>query len=324
MPPAPPQPIRRMICNPPRQFPSSVVDAFQIVDNYLIANKINDCGISHILARLRGPDLDVYRAPHGCPPAGLIIIINRGYYFPATRATLPIRELYRAASGRRATAVIGTCVSIQYAYEWRFGRVASLLGATSISAQCDYRRCCRHERELKNSYEAAGNSKIFAHSPQPPPTNVASPWCWSRWRWSPSLPWQPCRSMSSRSIWRARRRNDTADAAALAAARVISLLRPDRRSQQLRLFLAGDLRLERQVLLRKLPIAVATRGAVGGAAVTTPSVIVLGRSDAPALRTAQPCRLPAPSALTRWLPCNSTGQVCLLFSRASGETPETA
>jgi hypothetical protein len=37
------------------------------------------------------------------------------------------------------TTVIATCVSLQYAYQWRFGRVASLLGSTvglpnSISA----------------------------------------------------------------------------------------------------------------------------------------------------------------------------------------------
>jgi hypothetical protein len=41
------------------------------------------------------------------------------------------------ASGQ--TAVIATCVSMQYAYNWRFGRVASLLGSavalpTEISA----------------------------------------------------------------------------------------------------------------------------------------------------------------------------------------------
>jgi hypothetical protein len=29
------------------------------------------------------------------------------------------------------TAVIGTCVTIEYGYAWRFGRAASLLGATS-------------------------------------------------------------------------------------------------------------------------------------------------------------------------------------------------
>jgi hypothetical protein len=31
-----------------------------------------------------------------------------------------------------ATSVIATCVSIQYGYQWQFGRAASLFGSTMV------------------------------------------------------------------------------------------------------------------------------------------------------------------------------------------------
>lgn len=109
--------------------PVSVKDAFQIVDKYLVANEINDCGItlSNVPAGLTWTSTG---AGPGCTPAGLTIVINRGYYFPATGAALPSAT---CASQNPAgqTAVIGTCVSIQYGYPWRFGRAASLLGRTT-------------------------------------------------------------------------------------------------------------------------------------------------------------------------------------------------
>jgi hypothetical protein len=110
--------------------PASVLDAFQDIDNYLFANKINDCGISGSAPGSTGPLTWTYTATTGCPPGGLVIIINRGYYFPSGSAPLPSVNCTAQNAGA-GTAVISTCVSIQYGYAWRFGRVASLLGATS-------------------------------------------------------------------------------------------------------------------------------------------------------------------------------------------------
>jgi hypothetical protein len=113
----------------PAAFPASVVDAFQDIDNYLVANKINDCGISGSTptsAHLTW----TYTATTGCPPGGLVIIINRGYFFSSTGASLPSVNCTAGNPGS-GTFVIGTCVTIEYGYAWRFGRVASLLGATS-------------------------------------------------------------------------------------------------------------------------------------------------------------------------------------------------
>lgn len=73
-----------------------------------------------------------YSGTTGCPTGGLRITINRGYYFPASSgATIATVNCTPQASGT-LTAVISTCVSIQYAYAWRFGKAASLLGSATI------------------------------------------------------------------------------------------------------------------------------------------------------------------------------------------------
>ena len=114
----------------PATTPASVLDAFQDIDNYLVANKLNDCGISSSAPTSAGPLTWKYTATTGCPPGGLVIIINRGYYFPSTGATLPSVNCTPQNPGS-GTAVISTCVTIEYGYAWRFGRAASLLGARS-------------------------------------------------------------------------------------------------------------------------------------------------------------------------------------------------
>jgi Flp pilus assembly protein TadG len=111
--------------------PLSVNDAFQVVDSYLLANNINDCGIT--LGSSSGTlNWTSSASSNGC---ALTVIINRGYYFPVTGATLPTVSCTPQNPGA-LTAIIGTCVSIRYNYPWRFGRVASLLGsAVSLPTQ---------------------------------------------------------------------------------------------------------------------------------------------------------------------------------------------
>jgi Flp pilus assembly protein TadG len=108
--------------------PLSVKDAFQVVDSYLRANHINDCGIT-----LSGSPSGLTwtsTATGNCATGGLTIVINRGYYFPSTGATLPSASC-TSQNPAGKTAIVGTCVSIQYGYAWRFGRVTSLLGRTA-------------------------------------------------------------------------------------------------------------------------------------------------------------------------------------------------
>lgn len=118
--------------------PSSVRDALKVVDSYLIANQMNDCGLSTKTPTSSGLTWTYTIAPSGTPPCGITLVINRGYVFPVTSTTAPDVTCPSQAPGGQ-TALIGTCVSLQYAYPWKFGRVTSLLGRnaslpTEISA----------------------------------------------------------------------------------------------------------------------------------------------------------------------------------------------
>ena len=114
----------------PATVPVSVGDAFQVVDNYLTNAKIDDCGLSAAAPSTGGVLTWVYTANGGtCPAAGITVTINRGYYFSQT-ATAPATSC-SAPVGTPAVAVIATCVSIRYPYQWRFNRVVGLLHATS-------------------------------------------------------------------------------------------------------------------------------------------------------------------------------------------------
>jgi Flp pilus assembly protein TadG len=98
-------------------IPASVSDAFQVMDNYLIDNKINDCGIS---ATPTGafPTWTYAATGNGCPGAGLTLTINRGCVTTQNTAQGTVN-------------LVNTCVTITYAYQWRFNRVIGLLGGTS-------------------------------------------------------------------------------------------------------------------------------------------------------------------------------------------------
>lgn len=115
-----------------RTLPVSVNDAFLAAKSYLAANQISDCGI----ATGASPTGLTWTFTASGPGCSLKLIINRGYYFPQTGATLPSATCASQAVSNTQTAVIATCVSIEYGYKWRFGRVASLLGsATSLPTQ---------------------------------------------------------------------------------------------------------------------------------------------------------------------------------------------
>jgi len=112
--------------------PASVNDMFQMIDYFLKINHINDCGISVGSFAQSPPATWIYSSNgNGCLGSGITITINRAYYFPEG-AVSPAPGGTCAATTTGNPAVIGTCVSIQYAYPWRFGRVASLLGGTAV------------------------------------------------------------------------------------------------------------------------------------------------------------------------------------------------
>ncbi|MGH9495395.1 MAG: TadE/TadG family type IV pilus assembly protein [Candidatus Sulfotelmatobacter sp.] len=121
------------LVSPSTALPASVTDAFQVVDNYLIANNLNDCSISST-ATPTGLTWIFTGSGNGCVSPGLTITVNRGYYYPATGAAIPTVTCTSQPPGGQL-AIISTCVSIQYAYPWRFGKVASLLGPSAALPQ---------------------------------------------------------------------------------------------------------------------------------------------------------------------------------------------
>jgi Flp pilus assembly protein TadG len=105
--------------------PVSVIDAFQIVHNYLTTNNINDCGISDTPTS-SALTWTYSGSTSPCTGTGLKIIINRAYYFPANTTVAAGADCAPQAPNGQ-TAVLSTCVTIHYAYAWHFDRVITLL-----------------------------------------------------------------------------------------------------------------------------------------------------------------------------------------------------
>jgi hypothetical protein len=102
--------------SPSTAVPASVGDAFQVVDNYLIADKVNDCGLSTAASPTpTGLTWTYTSAGGGCPGTGISLLINRG----CTSAT---------PTNAGTLNLVGTCITITYAYKWQFNNVASTFG----------------------------------------------------------------------------------------------------------------------------------------------------------------------------------------------------
>jgi hypothetical protein len=107
--------------------PVSVNDAFLVVDDYLLSEKINDCGLGTKIPQWT-TGLTWVSTATGCPTVaanGLILTINRGC---VTQQTI----------GTTTTVVVNTCVQIQYAYKWRFNSVITLLVPSATYASVSY------------------------------------------------------------------------------------------------------------------------------------------------------------------------------------------
>ena len=116
--------------------PISVVDAFKVVKNYLIVNHLYDCGVTAGSVTLVRTLTWQYKVtPSSGSSCGITLTINRGYVFPANSTTPPLPTC-ASQTVTSQTAIVGTCVSIEYAYPWRFGRVSKFFGPnTSLPAQ---------------------------------------------------------------------------------------------------------------------------------------------------------------------------------------------
>jgi len=120
--------------NPSNPVPASVDLAFRVVANYLGAVNMNVCGLNPATPSSQSGLTWTYTATgNGCPTGGLTIVINRGYVFPPTGASSPTACTSQPSSGITVN-VVGTCVSITYAYKWRFNSVITLLVPGAIYA----------------------------------------------------------------------------------------------------------------------------------------------------------------------------------------------
>jgi Flp pilus assembly protein TadG len=99
--------------------PASVWDAFWVVDNYLVSEKINDCGLASATPTLTAGTLTWVASKSGsssgCPGTGITLTINRGW-------------VTTVGNGAKAVHLIQTSVTLTYAYKWQFNNVAGLLG----------------------------------------------------------------------------------------------------------------------------------------------------------------------------------------------------
>jgi TadE-like protein len=105
------------LVNPSTPVPVSVGDAFQVVDNYLTSENINDCGLAGAGATFNSPLKWTYASTGTCPGSGITLLINRGC-------------VNQISTNGGTVDLIGTCVTITYPYKWEFNNVASSLGWT--------------------------------------------------------------------------------------------------------------------------------------------------------------------------------------------------
>lgn len=96
--------------------PVSIGDAVQVADNYLVSEQINDCGlITAGTMAATGLTWTYTAAANGCPGNGIKLVINRGCITPITTTAGTLN-------------LVGTCVTMTYAYKWEFNNVASVFG----------------------------------------------------------------------------------------------------------------------------------------------------------------------------------------------------
>ena len=96
--------------------PASILATRDVIDNYLIANQVNDCGLNSALPKPLGNWQWQFSAA-GCsiPGLDLVLTIDRGYL------------LTYVPSGGSTYTVEATQVRLDYPYQWQFNQVVKLI-----------------------------------------------------------------------------------------------------------------------------------------------------------------------------------------------------
>ena len=99
-------------------LPVSINDAWQVVDNDLLQEKVNDCGLANPTWAQNNLTWTATATGGGCPAAGITLTINRGCSTVQTQGT--------------TMDVVNTCITLTYPYRWQFSSVSNLVGGTFV------------------------------------------------------------------------------------------------------------------------------------------------------------------------------------------------
>lgn len=94
--------------------PGSILAVRDVVDAYLTANKVNDCGLGSVNPPAPANWIWQFTAT-GCSYGNLVLTVDRGHIFTTT-----------ASSGNTIT-VEATQVTLSYPYQWQFNRAIGVL-----------------------------------------------------------------------------------------------------------------------------------------------------------------------------------------------------
>ncbi len=97
--------------------PPSIFAIRDVIDSYLIANNVSDCGLNGAIAAPPSGWTWTFTAG-GCSGGNLSLTINRGFTFTTTSL---------GTSGNVTVTVEATQVTMSYPYRWQFNRVAQIL-----------------------------------------------------------------------------------------------------------------------------------------------------------------------------------------------------
>ncbi len=99
--------------------PSSICAVRDLIDSYLVAANVNDCGLSSTTANATTTWQWEFDAAAGCAGNTFKVIINRGYTYTTTS---------KLGANNITVTVEATQVTMSYPYQWQFNRVVHILG----------------------------------------------------------------------------------------------------------------------------------------------------------------------------------------------------
>jgi Flp pilus assembly protein TadG len=99
--------------------PASICGIRDLIDSYLNAAGVNDCGLATTAANATTTWQWEFDASTGCEGNTLKVIINRGYTYTTTSTN---------AGTNVAVTVEATQVTMSYPYQWQFNRLIQIIG----------------------------------------------------------------------------------------------------------------------------------------------------------------------------------------------------